>query len=368
MAGRPQISLDSPDGRRRRVQAALRGHPRLKVFLGPQLLKRAEEFDALLNPLVQSLCGGSLAADLWESRLRTLRLRRKSVQEHFASVRRWQASRLGSSFDDALQGVWAELEAIETFADSGFSTILFLPSGQEKAADFTVRGAHRTAAVEVKRTGGLAQELRIAQSAVHAWRLLYPDSQDVGISIWATDEYHQLRIRGGGGQTLSKVRRDVTALLNRDQYERVIASIRRGNEVGISAGMIFAAPNEYSSSISVRPFASQPDGGLVDSMTCLRALSYIALRTMDALPQLFATAKTVRRVSVLVAYVYYDAWDLAGLDMSRLRETLEELLQWNRNINVVLHAADRDLWFFGRDQEGRMASLETCRAWASQVM
>jgi hypothetical protein len=276
---------------------------------------------------------------------------------------------MGSGFDEALAGVWAELEAIDTFVDGGISTLQFLPTGKNgQAADFTVAGARHTAAVEVKRTGGLAQELRMAQSAIQAWHLLYPDSTDTGISIWASDRYHQLRIKGGGGQTLSRVRLDVAALLAREQYERVIQSIRKGQQVELSAEMIYAEPKPHGASISVRPFARRPDDGLVDSMTCLRALSYIALRTMDAAPQLIATARTVRRVSVLVAYVYYDAWDLIGIDIGALKDAFGELLQWTPNLNMVIHSADRERWFFGRDENGRMACWFTCREWGSQVL
>ena len=337
--------------------------PRLAAVLGHQLIERASQPDGLMNRLVRSLCGESLFADNWERLLAEL---------PEAGRREYATLGVGSNFDQELESRLSELRAIDTFTSSLIRVdIEILPRRSRRTADFRATWMDTTAIVEVKRDRGLAEHLLLAESALSAARMLHPEADVPRVILFATDGYHQQRLEGTLDKTVEgRIAADLRELLDSESYAEFAAAVRSGGEASLSEGMLVAVidprPSQYGTGLAIQPYPSGVDRAVGTCMASLRGLASIAFQVRTALPQLAASGREFAD-AILVPYVHYDAWELDGLSLHTLAGIFSETLQWEPRMNVIVHLANDDRWFFGRRMTETMTAYERFFEWASYL-
>ena len=346
------------------VRAGLARRPTLDQLLGSQLIERAGQADGLLNPLVRSLCGESPDADVWEQIVGRLRPEDLEVLDPIG---------VGPGFDQRLQDRLAEFRAIDTFTSAGLGIrVKPIRRRSARSADFAATWMGKTAIVEVKRDQGLADELLTAKSALRAARMLHADVELPAIVVEGTEQYHRLNLEGAlRGSVRDRIRTDLGELLRAGRYRAFASALAAGRVAPLGDGMLVAKvsryPRDSGNRIDVQPFPPNVDSGVSNCMQSLRGLSSLAFKVRSALPQLAASAGEVGPQAVWVAYVYYDAWEMFGLNLRPLAGVLSELLQWNARVSVIVDQIDRDRWFFGRNRRGQMEGFQRMWDWARYV-
>jgi len=341
----------------------LKSLERLGAVFGEQLAARANEMDGALNPLVRSLCGESSWAELWERALGWLPP--NTWREHFASTLQ-KTGCLGTVFDGRILDAWAELEAINRFVGISLEIeVELLASG----ADFQLRQLRsgRTVLVEVKRASGLADELRLAAEGLRAGQLLFRDVESQRIAVWGTEAYHEAQF-DKRGKPLSDVVAELKKLLHREHYANVMKQVGQGSVVQLSADMILAEREDGDSGVSIQPYTPKEVQAKINTMGILHATGDIFLKARRAMPQLYTTAASIREETPLTLspYVYYDAWELVGVDLGRLNEYLDVALGFDHRVGLIIDSFG-DQWFFGRNLIGQIASFEHPKPWLDQL-
>jgi hypothetical protein len=355
---------------RERATEDLNNYPLVARLLGDWIAQRASEPDGLMNNLVRSACGGSAHATLWETRLRCLprdSLKPRTFRQRFQLPD--PRKKLGLAFDDLLDDRWAELTAIHAFASTSIPvTIAFPKLGVGRTPDFEMSWPGMSVSVEVKRVRGLARELRWVYSALEAARLLFPDVGRPAIDIWAPDAHHLSRL-GGATSTSDQntLRADVARLLDRDVYVHTIAQLTAGCDVVVSHGVLMLSPNSEGGAISVRPFATNADSGLANAMGSLKGVADVMLRIRSALEQLFSAGEKGDANQYLIAYIYFDAWELRGLKLAALKDAFSDILQWNPRIALVITDDGDHHVFFGRNSKGIMGAETHFKRWTDYL-
>ena len=81
----------------------------------------------------------------------------------------------------------------------------------------------------------------------------------------------------------------------------------------MSNGRLMLSPKADGSGLSIRPFGTKTDGGLANAKGSLKGVADVMLRVCSALEQLLAPGIEANSADDLISYVYFDAWELGGL-------------------------------------------------------
>jgi hypothetical protein len=378
-----------------RVQAALEKRKALGELLSAQLIEQAGAPNCLLNLLIRYLCTDHYWADQLEaiaaSSLDSLRTRVAAIGAHTDPLQSTAA----------LRSLQAELSARDAFLGSPLgATVEFLdPDESGRTPDLAVHWENRTALIEVKWTDGLADDLHLARAVASAWFLLYPRTGDWDITIWVSEEYHDIRLGGGGTDRrdrarLNDLRQELLNLLKDEVAEPMIERLASEQPVPVGDGLLYFMAKPGTGQAPIRPVLvtleeiadekeqsrkktldreyltrvmNNPDRTRTNTMSSLRGLAHVAFAIRSALPQLYEGAKLFTGRLILVPYVYYSGYELHGVNPDQFAGAFDTVLHWDLRLASVLEFDDRSIYFYGRDSQGTMEASGTFTAWAKHL-